>query len=266
MVKRRGRVAGADDDPLTQFTDESASLWGDAYGEVARKLLTSAVRCFAANGFHATTTRDISTGAGLSPAALYVHFPSKEQLLFEIVRAGHEDALAAIRDPAIDDLPDVTARLRALVSRFVAWHARHHVVGRVCQYELSALTPEHYDHIRKIRRKFNEAFHDTIAAGVAEGAFAPVDVDRVVRAVLSLGIDVVRWYRPDGPDSPEWLGDFYAELALKMVAPTAPATSAKRTARPPGEGRASAGRSAADAAEGGLRDTPSATAHDPGGR
>jgi hypothetical protein len=35
--------------------------------------------------------------------------------------------------------------------------------------------------------------------------------------MLSLSIDLVRWYRLDGPDSPEQLGDFYAGLALRMV-------------------------------------------------
>jgi hypothetical protein len=44
----------------------------------------------------------------------------------------------------------------------------------------------------------------------------------VVRAMLSLGIDLVRWYRLDGPDSPEQLGRFYAGLALKMVLGAAP--------------------------------------------
>jgi len=38
-----------------------------------------------------------------------------------------------------------------------------------------------------------------------------------VRCMLSMSIDLVRWYRLDGSDSPEQLGEFYADLALKMV-------------------------------------------------
>ena len=52
---------------------------------------------------------------------------------------------------------------------------------------------------------------------MADGSFAPVDVKRVTRAMLSLSIDLVRWYRLDGSDSPEQLGEFYADLALKLV-------------------------------------------------
>ena len=42
-------------------------------------------------------------------------------------------------------------------------------------------------------------------------------MNRVVRAIFSLGIDLVRWYRPDRSDSPEQLGEFNAHLALTMV-------------------------------------------------
>jgi AcrR family transcriptional regulator len=217
MAKRQARFTPQEMEGDPRLQDDSPELWGDEFGNVARGLLTSAVRCFASNGFHATTTRDIATGVGLSPAALYVHFPSKELVLFEIARVGHEKALAYIQDRVVDEAPDPAARLRVLVSRFTAWHARHHVAGRVCQYELAGLSREHYAEILRLRHLINEVFRDAVAHGVKDGTFAPVDVNRVVRGVLSLGIDLVRWYRLDGPDSPEQLGGFYADLALSMV-------------------------------------------------
>jgi len=64
-------------------------FWGSEYPAIGRSLLSSAVDCFAKQGFQATTTRDIGTGSGLSAAALYVHFPSKEDALFAIMRVGH---------------------------------------------------------------------------------------------------------------------------------------------------------------------------------
>ena len=48
------------------------------------RLARAAVDAFATKGFHGTTTRDISIAAGMSPAALYVHHRSKEELLFLI--------------------------------------------------------------------------------------------------------------------------------------------------------------------------------------
>ena len=217
MARRQARFTPQDleRDPL--LVDDSPELWPAGLSEVARGLLTSAVRCFAANGYHATTTRDIAAGVGLSPAAMYVHFPTKELVLFQIVRSGHERALDDLRSPEVDRAGDAATTLRALVSRYTAWHARHHVTARVAQYELAGLTAEHYDDVLRLRHQTNEVFRHAVARGVADGTFDQVDVNRVVRAMLSLAIDLIRWYRLDGSDHPGELGAFYADLALKMV-------------------------------------------------
>jgi len=77
----------------------------------------------------------------------------------------------------------------------------------------------------QLRRKSTDILRQTVIGGMDEGTFTAVDVHRVVRAILSLGVDLVRWYRTDGSDSPEQLGEFYADLALGMV------TSAETSAR-----------------------------------
>ncbi|SDD70215.1 TetR family transcriptional regulator [Glycomyces harbinensis] len=206
--------------PLSAAELAAADLPGaESYAEVPRRLLLSAVRAFAANGFHGTTTRDIASGANLSPAALYVHFPSKELALFAIVSLGHRRARDILTAAA--PTSDPTARLRELVSRYTQFHARHHVVARVCQYELGALDEEHYAEVLAVRHETNEVFRLAVAAGVDAGRFDPdLDVHRTTRALISLAIDLARWYRPDGPDSPEELGRFNADLAERLVAPS----------------------------------------------
>lgn len=215
--KRQARFTTDDLAGLPELEDESPALWDESRGEVRRKLLTSAVRCFASNGFHATTTRDISGAVGLSPAALYVHFPSKEDVLFEIIRTAHGRALACVTEPDLAAIEDPVRHLQALVARYTEWHARYHVAARVSQYELAGLSAEHYEEILETRHQTNVVFRTAVERGVTAGAFADVDVKRVARAILSLGIDLVRWYRRDGSDSPEQLGDFTAQLALKMA-------------------------------------------------
>lgn len=247
MPKRQQRIPPLD--AAGDSHDLSSELWDPQLRGAVRALLTSAMRCFAAYGYHATTTRDIAAGVGLSPAALYVHFPSKELVLYEIVRTGHERVLNQIKADWADDTLHAEARLRGLIAQYTAWHARHHVIARVCQYELSGLTAEHYNHIRDLRRETNEVFRHIVAAGVDDGAFAGADVNRVVRAMLSLSIDLVRWYRLGGDDSPEQLGEFYAELALRMVrAPGEEAATNRSRRSPAGRAANAAPKTAAKAA------------------
>ncbi|OLF07441.1 TetR/AcrR family transcriptional regulator [Actinophytocola xanthii] len=215
MARRRGPRRGGVP-AVTPPRNGSERLWDDDLADVAKALLSSAVECFAVKGFHGTTTRDITTTIGLTPGALYVHFSSKEEVLFEVVRSGHTRVLEELRSAPSTGNAD--GRLRWLVARFVTWHATHHTVGRICQYELSPLEPEHYAHVLELRGRINDVFRNAVHRRVDAHRFADQDVNRVARAILSLGVDLVRWYRLDGEDSPSRLGEFYADLAIRMTA------------------------------------------------
>ncbi|WP_019808267.1 TetR/AcrR family transcriptional regulator [Saccharomonospora halophila] len=197
----------------------SAELWPDVQPEAARRLMLAGVESFARRGYHATTTRDIAGNAGMSPAALYVHFPSKAALLFAISRSGHEQSLALIRRAA-ESADTPVESMRAVVERFVAWHARRHTVARVVQYELEALPEQEYEVVADLRREIERIVRDLVAEGVASGDFTVADTTTAARAVLSLAIDVARWYSERTRKSPTDLGAEYAALALRMLGAT----------------------------------------------
>jgi AcrR family transcriptional regulator len=180
------------------------------------RLVAAATAAFAERGYHATTTRDIAARAGMSPAALYVHHSSKEELLFLISREGHDAALEVIRGASSDDA-EPFARLHATVRAFTLWHAEHHTAARVVQYEYAALSDEHRREIGLRRRDIDRHMRDVITSGVEQGVFAVPDVPGTTLALLSLAVDVARWYRDDGERSAESVADLYADLAVRMV-------------------------------------------------
>ncbi len=190
--------------------------WADVTPDAARRLLTAAVQAFAERGYHATTTRDIAGRAGMSPAALYIHFRTKEELLYRISGVGHRLALGILRD-ARDGAGTPAERLADAVRRFVRWHAEHHTTARVVQYELGALGEEHHAEIVALRRETDAAVREIIEDGVAAGEFAVDDVRGTALAVLSLCVDVARWFTADGRRTPDEVGDLYAGLVLRMV-------------------------------------------------
>lgn len=194
----------------------SAELWPDVQPDAARRLMLAGVESFAQRGYHATTTRDIATKAGMSPAALYVHFPSKAALLFAISRSGHQQALDLVRTAAESADAPVDA-MREIVERFVAWHARRHTIARVVQYEIGALPDEEYRVVAELRRDIERIVQDLVLAGQHSGDFTVSDARIAARAVLSLGVDVARWYTERSRTSPDELGTRYGELALRML-------------------------------------------------
>jgi AcrR family transcriptional regulator len=180
------------------------------------RLVLAAVEAFAARGFHGTTTRDIASAAGMSPAALYVHHRSKEDLLYLISRTGHDVTLRLVQD-AVATSEDPRAQLLAVVRAFTEHHARNHTSARIVNYELAALSQEHLDTIAAIRRAIEAEVRQVVEAGVAAGAFDSPNPRITTLALLSLGIDVARWYRDEGEWSPEDVADHFCAMALRIV-------------------------------------------------
>lgn len=190
--------------------------WAEVTPDAARRLLVAAVEAFAERGYHATTTRDIAGRAGMSPAALYIHYKTKEELLHRISRIGHDKALAIVRGAA-EGTGSAAERLTDAVRSFVRWHAGQHTTARVVQYELDALGPGARAEIVALRRQTDAAVRGIIEDGVAAGDFDVPDVPGTTLAVLSLCIDVARWFNVDGPRTPDEVGGLYADLVLRMV-------------------------------------------------
>jgi AcrR family transcriptional regulator len=180
------------------------------------RLARAAVEAFADRGFHGTTTRDISTAAGMSPAALYVHHRSKEELLYELSRLGHERVLEMVR-ASVARSDDPVEQLGTLVEDFVRDHAVVHTGARVINYELAALSAEHLAEIVAIRHDIDLVVRGVIDRGVAAGVFHTPDAHMTALAVLSLGIDVARWFRDEGRWTPDEVAVHYRLLALRMA-------------------------------------------------
>ncbi|MEL5954941.1 TetR/AcrR family transcriptional regulator [Streptomyces sp. CLV115] len=198
-------------------TDGDSAPWAEVTPEAARRLLVAAVDAFAERGYHATTTRDIAGRAGMSPAALYIHYKTKEELLHRISRIGHDRALFVL-EAAADGGGTAAERLAEAVRSFVRWHAEQHTTARVVQYELDALGVEHRTEIVELRRRSDAVVRRIIGEGVQAGEFDVPDVPGTTLAVLSLCTDVARWFNEQGSRTPDEVGELYADLVLRMVA------------------------------------------------
>ncbi|MCW2990965.1 MAG: Transcriptional regulator, TetR family [Solirubrobacterales bacterium] len=211
--------------PALYDTLEDEELWSHVDPPASRRLLVAALDCFAGRGYHATTTRQIANQAGMSPGAVYVHYASKAELLYRISSVGHLSALDALEGANDDSVTDPRARVERIVRSFASWHARHHRLARVVQYELEMLPQERRREIKRVRARFAAHVERELAAGVDSGVFGPIDIEGATLAILSLCIDIARWYGPTSQRMPDDLGVLYAEIvgrALRTEVPSRP--------------------------------------------
>lgn len=181
-----------------------------------RRLLEAAVDAFAERGFGGTSTRDVAVRAGRSPAAVYIHYDSKEALLYAISLEGHMDALDCLK-LAYASSEDPAARLHGMVSAFSDWHMENTKLARVVQYELHALSKAHRADIISRRRRFHRVMVGALREGIRAGQFQVDDVNGTARALLSLCIDLVRWFDPVRGRDSRAIAQLNADLALRMV-------------------------------------------------
>ncbi|MGW0699987.1 TetR/AcrR family transcriptional regulator [Streptomyces sp. NPDC002867] len=157
-----------------------------------RQILDGAARCFARNGFHATSMQDILREAGLSAGAVYRYFRSKEELIEAIadeafggIRAAFDDAARTTPPPTpdvllgrvlrrlvIDEAPggDATAFARLVVQ---VW------TETLRNETLAATLTEGYGAMRLAWAELVVAYR---AAGLME---KDVDADHVARTLIA---------------------------------------------------------------------------------
>jgi AcrR family transcriptional regulator len=181
-----------------------------------RRILLAAATAFAERGFHATTTRDIAVHAGLSPAGLYVYFRSKEEVLHQIAISTLdftiEVAAAEANRPG-----SPTDRLAGLARSLTLWTTYNSQVAHVVLYQTGALSPAHLADITARQREVGRIVRRVITDGISSRDFDIPDAGAAAIAVLSLCLDVARWYRPGHRLTPQQLGDFNAIAALRIV-------------------------------------------------
>lgn len=207
------------EDPLRLFWE--AGLAHDSppsttESNAANRLLVAARDAFAANGYKGTTTRDIAAGAGMSPAAMYIHYSSKQEMLFRLSSLAHASCLASLR-ATVSSGVSARQNLRAAVFDFTLWHARNRLIGRTAQYEMHYLDEANRAAVADLRRQIHRTVEDLVYEGVRDGSFAVGDVPTTTLAILSLSIDTVRWFPSRTISEPEVLASAHAALSDRMV-------------------------------------------------
>jgi AcrR family transcriptional regulator len=84
-------------------------------GETRRRILAAALERFSSQGYAGTSIRDIATSTGMTTAALYHHFDSKEHILAAVIEPMRTEMRQLVE--ATPDVPETVATLVDILSR-----------------------------------------------------------------------------------------------------------------------------------------------------
>ncbi|HKF77175.1 MAG TPA: TetR family transcriptional regulator [Candidatus Dormibacteraeota bacterium] len=156
-----------------------------------RHILSSALRCFARRGYHATTVEDIAAEAGVSKGAPYVYFDSKEAL-FQQLYDSWDCGLAARIDAAIAGIGDRARSPRGVLEAVIAAVGDHVTEeADLCRVLVEARAQAAYARAVAERVRSSDADAQTrmaqlIQAGIARGEWqADADPELHARLILA---------------------------------------------------------------------------------
>lgn len=179
---------------------------------------TVAGELFRAQGYAATSIRDIARALDMQGASLYSHVTSKEDLLWSIVdraaTAFEAAADAALAESANGDAVD---RLAAFVEAHVEVVTADPERASVFVTEWRHLSEPHREGIARRRDDYEARLRQLIVDGISLGAFRATDSALAATFLLTALNGIATWYRPDGRLSADRIADHYVDLALRSL-------------------------------------------------
>lgn len=186
---------------------------------IREQLLAASGELFGTLGYPGATISQIVKQVGITPAALYWHFKSKEELLYALLMEGtdlFEDELNAEVGDASDP-PEVLRRL-------AVGHTNAGLTKpQVARVDFSAkalsqwLSKEHYDEFHERQRRIIARWRDVIKAGVASGAFVVEDPTITALAIIDMCEGAPAWFNQTGALSAAEVAAQYGGLALRLA-------------------------------------------------
>jgi len=157
-----------------------------------REILDAAREVFAAKGYESASMAEIAARVGIVEGALYKHFASKRELLFEATRHFYEPLLERTRQQ-LSGVRGTRNRLRFVIGRQLESFVEHPDVCRLIIHEIRP----HGDYARSVVRDLNREaaslLLQILEEGRQEGLLREDVSPALVRDVVFGGVEHLAW-------------------------------------------------------------------------
>lgn len=186
------------------------------------RILDAAAGVLAERGYAAFSLAAVAERAGLQAGSLYYHFDSKDELVYEAVRIGTDNARRAVEravaelEPGHGPLDALTAAITAHLTSVLA----HGTFTRASIRSYGQLPPALAERQRESQREYGATWRELIGAASRAGAIR-ADVDLRTTRLLLLGAMnwSIEWFDAEGPIDPEQLAQQLTTIVLDGLRP-----------------------------------------------
>ncbi|MEM5491511.1 TetR/AcrR family transcriptional regulator [Hoeflea sp. AS16] len=189
---------------------------GSNGAETAEKLRNAALELFARSGYAAVSMRAIAAETGVQAGAIYNHFPTKQDLLNDLLHVHMETLLKSWEEAEQPGLAPPEA-----LELFVRFHIRYHLAKSrevfISYMELRSLEGENFSAIEALRRKYESFPRAILERGAGDGSFDIIDPQVTTMAIIAMLNGMTTWYRDNGRLSLDEIEAIYVRLVARLV-------------------------------------------------
>jgi TetR/AcrR family transcriptional regulator, cholesterol catabolism regulator len=180
-------------------------------------LVRSAVACFSARGFSATSIQDIATHAGVAKGNVYYYFSDKDELLRLILRRVMDDLQGALDRISYDEL-DFAGQVRAFMAAMVDLAGRDRDGVAIFVQERRRLSGESFADVLARSDELVGKRTALFERGIGQGEIRPLPSAKSLAVGLTgMAAWTYQWYRPGRLTLAEIAG-MYASVVLDGLA------------------------------------------------
>jgi AcrR family transcriptional regulator len=163
----------------------------------AGEILAAAREVFLEKGFERASVSEIAARVGVVEGLVYAYFPTKRDLLNEVLRGMYEPLLADIAE-GFSRIEGLRSRLRFLVWRHLRVYVEEPSLSRIVLHEVRT-SPEYFKSVlHDLQVRYTAFLLRTVREAVAAGEL-PADTDaEMVRSMVYGGIEHRMWAQLHG--------------------------------------------------------------------
>jgi AcrR family transcriptional regulator len=179
------------------------------YDKRREAIIAAAAHLYARRGFRGASVSDLAQHCNTSKSLIYHYFPSKDDILYEVM-AAHLDALVDAADEAMQaGLP--RERLHALTVSFMALYSGAQNSHKVLLNELDNLPPQRRAEVVAKQRRIISVV-ETLVLEIRP------DANPITLPLTMLFFGMINWthtwFNPQGNVGPEALAELAVDLML----------------------------------------------------
>jgi AcrR family transcriptional regulator len=186
----------------------------------AAEIINAARDTFLEKGFERASVSEIAAKVGVVEGLLYSYFPTKRDLLNEVLRGMYEPLIREIEE-SFSRLQGLRSRMRFLVWRHLRVYVEDPGLSRLVLHEVRT-RPEYFNSaLHELHVRYTAFLMRTVRDAVAQGEL-PADTDaEMVRGLVYGGIEHRMWGVLFGRDTLniEVAADRFTDMVLRGIQP-----------------------------------------------